>query len=346
MKSPPSKHKHRDMHIDVLRAMAILWMIVMHINPSFPQYAWANFIWNIGQWVVPAFILCSIAVDRENVQSFKGYVSYLIKRLKRLLVPYYLWLISYLFLTVVLGGKVLTFSYVWKNILLVGGSNYNWLIFLFVIVTVAVPVLRFIAHKSEVWSVLFYFVAASVSVIFVQNRSYFNANYRWWMIIPWWGITLAVILLLQWWKKKRYANIAALFITSLSVYWYWYLYFLRNGASTHTFPHKYPPDIYFFNFGIWSVIVAFVLTFFLARRLNPSGYISRFLTFTSKFSYTIFFVHILVLYVVGLQFNGKNTSYLAYSALIFIPTYVITWIMPRAKVLVASAARQIISRQS
>jgi hypothetical protein len=121
----------------------------------------------------------------------------------------------------------------------------------------------------------------------------------------------------------QWMYIAAFFTTNLGLFLYWYVYLSRHGITVHTYYHKYPPDIYYFSFSIWTVILAYALIHFVARYMGQTGLVIRFLTYVSTHSYTVFFVHILVLYVLDVGFPRRPFPYLIFSILVLIPTFLI-----------------------
>jgi fucose 4-O-acetylase-like acetyltransferase len=195
------KPRQRDTVVDILRAVSILLMIVLHINPYFPRLSFTGWMWSWGQWVVPAFILCSIAVDRSDIQSVQDYLRYLWKRGVRLLVPYYLWLITYFSLMIVVGHKTITPDMIVKNLTFTGGSDFNWLVLLFIYITLALPFLRKLVDREESASLVMLLISMTTSALYLGNRSYWNSGYRWWMILPWYGITVGILLFLKWWRR-------------------------------------------------------------------------------------------------------------------------------------------------
>lgn len=327
------KIKSRDATIDSLRAISILLMIVLHINPYFPKLAFTGWTWSWGQWVVPAFILCSLAVDTSQIQTAKDYMLYLWKRAKRLLIPYYVWLLAYLGLLAFLGHKQISFKILLTNVSFTGGIDFNWLVLLFIYITLALPFLRKVVEKSESASLVILLLSMTTSSVFLSNRSHWNSTYRWWMIIPWYGITLGILLFLKWWRQKSWRKIATFFTTNLGIFTYWYLYFQSHKITTHTYYHKYPPDIYFVSFSIWTVILSYVIIFFASKRLEQTGWVLRFLTYVSTRSYTIFFVHILVLYVLDVGFPGRPFNYLVFSTITFCVTLIITQLLDYVSVI-------------
>lgn len=280
-------------------------------------------MWSWGQWVVPAFILCSIAVDKSDIRSAQDYLRYLWKRALRLLIPYYLWLITYFSLMVLVGHKTITGDMILKNLTFTGGSDFNWLVLLFIYITLALPFLRKLVEKEESASLVVLLLSMTTSALYLGNRSYWNGSYRWWMVIPWYGITVGILLFLKWWRNKRWGYIAAFFTTNLGIFVYWYLYFQNHNITTHTYYHKYPPDLYYFSFSLWTIILVYVLVSLVVKSLQGHSVVMRFLTYVSIRSYTIFFVHILVLYVMDAGFPRRPFTYLIFSFLVFVPTFLI-----------------------
>lgn len=317
--------KPRDFTIDLLRSVSILLMIVMHIAPSYLQYPMFNWIWSWGQWVVPAFILCSIVVDSSNIRTLQDYLQYLWKRGSRLLIPYYLWLASYLTLMALLGHKRITLDIILKNVMFTGGADFNWMILLFIYVALALPFLRKIVEESEKISMAVLLLSFTISAFYLGDRSYWSGAYRLWMLVPWYGITLGILLFLKWWKQNRWGHITTFFIVNLGIFTYWYLYFSHFDITTHTYYHKYPPDVFYVSFSLWSVILAYIIVHVFAKHIKKLPLVAHFLTFVSTRSYTIFFIHILVLYSLNTVFPNKPFHYIFFSFLIFVPTLLITW---------------------
>jgi len=318
------KPRQRNMAVDILRAVSILLMIVLHINPIFPKLYFTGWVWSWGQWVVPAFILCSIAVDTSDIRNASDYLRYLWKRGIRLLIPYYIWLFTYLSLMVLVGHKTITGDMILKNLTFTGGSDFNWMILLFIYITLALPFLRKLVDKSESASLVVLLLSMTTSALYLSNRSYWNSSYRWWMVIPWYGITVGILLFLKWWRTKRWGHIAAFFTTNIGIFVYWYLYLQNYNITTHTYYHKYPPDLYYFTFSLWTVMLVYVLVSLNVHRMQKFDVVMRFLTYVSTRSYAIFFVHILVLYVLDAGFPRRPFNYIVFSTLVFVPTFILT----------------------
>ncbi len=82
---------------------------------------------------------------------------------------------------------------------------------------------------------------------------------------------------------------------------------------------------------MWTVILAYLLISYFSKNLRQTSLIVRFLTYVSTRSYTIFFVHILVLYVLDAGFPRRPFNYLVFSILVFVPTYLISKLIDQTK---------------
>ena len=336
-----NKPRQRDLVVDILRSVSILLMIVLHINPYFPKLFFTGWMWSWGQWVVPAFILCSIAVDSSDIRNTQDYLQYLWKRGTRLLVPYYLWLMTFFCLMVLVGHKTITGDMILKNLTFTGGSDFNWLVLLFIYITIALPFLRKLVDKGESASLVVLLLSMTTSALYLGNRSYWNSTYRWWMVIPWYGITVGILLFLKWLRNQNWKYVTMFFLANLGIFVYWYLYLQQHGITVHTYYHKYPPDIYYFTFSMWTVIAAYLLISFISKHLKQTDIVVQVLTYISTRSYTIFFVHILVLYVLDAGFPRRPFNYVVFSILVFVPTYLITKLIDQIsnKVSISSLSR-------
>lgn len=314
------RRRTRDLTIDYLRAVSIVVMIMMHVSPLYPQDRIATSIWIWGQWVVPAFILCSVAVDTAEITDARSYLGYLWRRIIRLMPPYYLWLVAYLVLEAVIGSRPITLQAVAQNLTLTGGYDFNWLIVLFLAVTAALPFLRTIAQRSELQSLITLLVCLTTSAVYMGSRGYWYGGYRYFMIIPWWGVTLAVLLIIRWVRSKDWISMATLVLVHLGIFSYWYRYLSAEGMSTHTFAHKYPPDIYFASFAVWSVAVVYIVMKLVTPAIKKMYALSAVLTAISRRSYAIFFVHILVLYIFRASPLRRGFGYLPFTLVLFAGT--------------------------
>lgn len=124
----------RDERIDLLRAFGLLMIILAHVEPP-------NYLFQLRNFDVPLMV---IVAGLSFQRSFKAesYWSYLWGRIKRLVLPVWIFLSFYFFLEFLVGfpgtlpeGKVVLSSY-----LLLNGIGYVWIIRVFDLPPQAIPI--------------------------------------------------------------------------------------------------------------------------------------------------------------------------------------------------------------
>jgi probable poly-beta-1,6-N-acetyl-D-glucosamine export protein len=113
----------RDTVIDALRTAAILAVILIHTSSrtiesvymNLPQVSWGLFLNQVSRFAVPLFFLISGFVLELSHSDDIGYLSYLKKRISKIVLPYVFWSFVYYyfvytrhsmgFLTTLIGGN-------------------------------------------------------------------------------------------------------------------------------------------------------------------------------------------------------------------------------------------------
>ncbi|MBD3840001.1 MAG: acyltransferase family protein, partial [Epsilonproteobacteria bacterium] len=120
----------RNKDIDNLRGLAMISMMVIHACSYFLKTKEVYLLWNYLQWAVPVFLFCSFYLSLKD----KRPTNYL-KRLKRLFIPYWIFLFVYFLLLYFFEKKNFSFQYLRANIFLYRGIDFNWLVLLFLYFT-------------------------------------------------------------------------------------------------------------------------------------------------------------------------------------------------------------------
>lgn len=88
----------RNSTIDSLRGLAIVAMIMLHTNAYFlSRGGWVSFSWNWLHFAVALFVFCSVYLfwKKAPAQPYPV-MEYIKKRVLRLLIPYYMFLLVFL----------------------------------------------------------------------------------------------------------------------------------------------------------------------------------------------------------------------------------------------------------
>jgi peptidoglycan/LPS O-acetylase OafA/YrhL len=279
-------------HIDFLRAIATVGMIVTHILSYRLGTTITNTVWNYLHFVVPLFIFCSGYISYTHYADTKWTRELLAgwykKRLIRLLQPYVIFTaIHYAF---------------WK--LLPGyfsglGLDYGWLVLLFVELMFVTPlyISAWNARNLRIGLLSLTF-ASTIVLLFVRP----HINYQIYMWIPWSFIyLLSFYAVKQQILTKRYIQIAVgAFIFFVLGNWV----VPHLGQPLTLTLHKYPPDIFYLSYGIGMGAVLLLI--------EPLGifhqkYVTAVIRWISRYSYELFFAHYIVidLVVTILRYWGK-----------------------------------------
>lgn len=324
-----SNQKPRDLTIDVLRALSIVVMMIMHVNAYYLGDKVSLIFWSYSQWVVPAFVFCSFAVGKHEIKNIKEYMDFLGKRLKRIVIPYYIWLIFHVLLIWVVTQEFPTFDYIIKNILFTGGASFNWLVLLFIYLTVFGPIMYLGVFRKSIVGLTLLIPGIIMSIVIIFDQNYWSNGFRLSMLLPWISITTCLLFLQKLILEKKFRLIAILTAVFSFVFVFFFLnVILPLGMRHDLFFHKYPPNIYFVIFCIFTTPLAYFVSKVIANFvLMRSEKTAKAVQYISKNSYSIFFVHTLVLYVVEKMLLNKGITYQQFLLLLFVFTYLILFII-------------------
>lgn len=281
--------------VDMLRGLAMITMILLHTNAYFLNNPISLFTWDWGQFAVPIFVFCSSYVFFQKQYSFSSlqeFFHYAKKRIIRLLVPYYIFVAVYSGLIYLQNSTKLTLKYTLQNLTLTGGIDINWLVILFVYFIFIMPFIQWSAEKNKKIFYVYFLFCLTISILTIFNFSFLTFNYRLTMW-PAWSLLIIVNYFIVKYEKKLKV-ILVIFLISTVVFMIMYLIQKYLGHSTVQYYNKYPPNIYHLVFGVTSSIPIFwlakkgLLAFFPLKQL---------LAFLSKYSYSIYFIHYCVIFV-------------------------------------------------
>ena len=86
--------RRREFSIDVLRFIGMVFIIVCHVGPPSVVFNYRNF--DVTMLVFASGLSFAVA-DKDYLTDSKTYFRYVVKRLKRLLIPTWLFLIAFLY---------------------------------------------------------------------------------------------------------------------------------------------------------------------------------------------------------------------------------------------------------
>ncbi len=285
--------------IDDIRGVSIFATILIHTNVYFLANKIAYTLIELGQFAVVAFIFCSsyLYYQKDRVESLPLFWRHLLKRLKRLIIPYYIFIAIYFVFTYLKEPHKLTPLYIFQNLTLSGGLDFNWLVLLFIQLAILMPFFSFLRRKYKIVLCVYIIVATISSIIFLKYSP--HPLYRWIMWLPW---SLVIIYTMYFEKLRK----------NITLFWgltvvFFVIFLLTQqfvlvplGHSLRMYDNKYPPNIYHLSYCLGGLNILF----FLSQK-GLFTFTRKFIHFLSRYSYEIYFLHILVIYAVTVFFHFK-----------------------------------------
>ena len=243
---------YRDTTIDVLRCIALLGIIIVHVRPDI-------FILQLRNFDVPLMVFCSgvgchISHKTKINKKSESYINYVKRRLFKLIIPCWIFLIFfhlfYIPLSLHIGEKI-DFYNVFERFLLYT-DWYVWIIRVFSIIAIISPLVYKFSRKKTISSLLFSFIIILILTEYFASIS----NKRLWcyliMNIPYlcfyiWGINADRI------SQNKYYIIGIITFTIfflLSVHFY-----IQEGHFIDSNYYKYPPRIYYISYATFAICI-------------------------------------------------------------------------------------------
>lgn len=304
--------KNRFQEIDDIRGISMIVMILIHTNAYLLSDKLAYITREISQFAVVAFLFCStyLTIRRPYPATIPEFGFYLIKRLKRLLIPYYIFVVAYAVFMSLFANKTLPYSYLVQNVLLTGGIDFNWLVLLFVQLTFVTPLLQYLNDRHKGIFHGYTAIALMSSIYFLTHTPlpYFRVI----MWLPW---SLVIIYTMHFDKLWRSTRIIILVTLLFGLVYYATQQYVLIPAkhSLSMYANKYPPNIYHIAYSLFALNILYALSqwkVFAQKLVQPV------IDFFSMYSYTIYFIHILIIEAVIRLMNVKTLHWFLFFVVI------------------------------
>jgi hypothetical protein len=289
-------------HIDLIRAISIVGIVATHLLSLRLGDPLVNNIWNYLHFVVVGLVFCSayiFAAGNPPGATIKLSLSSFKKRFLRLYIPFLAYVLIHYLLWFLFPnwfhgyGLKKSADFIISSVTLTGGIDFGWLPLLFIQLAIMSPFLLTISRKPKQSRLLFVFLGAwlVITTIFRIPDTY-SRTVAW---IPW-----SFILLLGFRYRDLEKHIPTITrdilkkaINISTILWITcYIVLMYLGQSLTLTVHKYPPDLFYFSYGI---VLTSIMLFFFPKHLHTSSYSMNIVGFLSRHAYAIFFLHYLVL---------------------------------------------------
>lgn len=275
-------------YIDFLKFIGLTGIIIAHVgSPS-----WALMMRGFD---VPFMVILSAILAERSYRKFEkdslSAIDYSFSRIKRLVLPTWIFLIVYFVLLFIVEGELRGAGYYIASFCLTRyGIGYVWIILIYLYSALLIPLfsklklsIKGLIAVIVVYSLyeIAYYFKIGIDNKFIDTTVYY--------IIPYGVLTYLGYNCCQMRKKTRYLII----ITSLLVFIALFVYYwIVSGSPQLVEIAKYPPRLYYLSYGI---ACSFGLITLCEKR-NLKIFENSIIRYISMHSMWIYLWHILVLY--------------------------------------------------
>lgn len=289
---------NRHLHIDFLRAISIIGMITIHVLVFNITSDLTRAIWNYLHFVVAAFIFCSgyvLLKYQTSLNTFAQTIAWYKKRAPRLLIPYYAYFfihfgLALFFPTFFSGIGIKTnYEYFLRGLVLFSDSALSWLPLLFTELMLLLPLLFYLNRKR----LLKYYILLPLIIASLIPLRIIDIDYRLIMWLPWSILTVIAFYFSHKEKTKIFIlRYLAFGSTAGIIFLISFFIWKKFNLSTSLFDNEYPPNIFHLSYGIVLTMFTLALT---NIKITENKLVKPIYSFFSLNSYTLFFVHYVIL---------------------------------------------------
>lgn len=310
--------------IDLLKAFAAFLVVFIHVISWYKSKGVGfQYTWDLAHFSVGAFVFASgflMANSKIKDRSVKGVLLYLWKRFKRIVLPYFIYVVAFLATKFILDGigntvDRFTWEYWWRTLSLNGGIGGNWIPRLFMGLSLLYIFAELVnPYIKHIYYYLFG-IASVLSVYFMFGSSDFMRSDQ--KLAGWFVIFMAGFYL-----SKNYDKFKVLFdkLLNISIVTLVTTYIFMAGTFEHLsiFSNKWPPNLYFVAYNMVMVLVVFLLFRFLKRGVKKGSWLDQIIKYYSYASYDMFFYHLIILEF--LEIYKKDLNFFVMYPLVLILT--------------------------
>lgn len=283
--------KERNITIDILKVIGLMMIILAHVCTS-------NIIFQIRNFDVPLMVLISGFLAVDSYKKNQSLWKYFAKRFIRLYLPTFCFLLFFFGICLFfLFFREYPFSFeqIVKSFLLIDGIGYVWIIRVYLLCAVAVPILIFLNKSLETKKMCLLLLAIYLCYEFFVYFDIYQWNPLFNHIISYfipYSVILAIGMIIRDLSSKKlyFYSIMFLLIYLILAVSLWTFY----GSYQLTSIMKYPPRLYYISYAL--ALSFFLFAFFKQKSIhNPK--ILKGIQFISGSSLWIYLWHILFIYI-------------------------------------------------
>lgn len=301
-------NNQRDVSIDILRAVALLSIILVHTDPP-------SIIAEFRQFDVPLMVFISTTVYKPSLNQ----AQYYIKRAKRLLIPTWIFIAVYMLIMVsvqLLGimNCGLTSNKIILSFMLFGdGMGYVWIIRVFLLCALITPWLdKFLNSKLKYANFIggglviliiqdLLVSVGSVKMLIFQNLIFSDII----LYLVGYSFIVYVALYLKMLQEIKKTIVVMLWMFIYVTYYTVKQTYLGGSEFGSISAYKYPPQSIYLVYGIFMSIALWVGKAYIVKVLN-----CKLLRFLGQNTLWIYFHHVLPIMLLNLFISNWLIKFL------------------------------------
>ncbi len=295
----------RDNRIDILRFLGLAMIILAHIGPP-------DILFQLRNFDVPLMLMVSGMSFGLSYTGKVSYLTYIWKRVKRLLFPVWLFLTIYFIVLFLFApdSSEIQANTIFRYYKLDNGIGYVWIFRVFLLVALVSPLI-YLYHK-KIDSHFRYLLMLALFFALYELLRYVSLPYIQWgtgrnvslithYLIPY-SILFALGLRIPLLTKRQVLyisiiNLALLILIGLGL-------FLAYGEFIPTIKFKYPPSIYYFSYAVFVSCLLWVYSLPIEKILEKIK-LTRLIFFISHNTIWIYLWHIPFIKILQMNFALK-----------------------------------------
>lgn len=316
----------RDYKVDIIKFIGTLLVLLAHTSIS-------GFLFEVRTFDVVMLVFASGLTLKFHGTNIYSYISYIWKRVKRLLIPswiFLLFLLSLDWMLSIFGKGVLEYNvpYILKSFLFIGGIKPFWIIRVYLTIAIVSPLIIKIAESSLInknWSLfmggvllinegLGYYLDLHRGMVLDVLKVVFSYTLGYSIVV------LNAKTMANGTKKHRY--VLAFFCISTLLFW------AISGFSTPN-TMKYPPRSIYICYGCFiSSIVYSVLSNY---NYSERSRIRKVVIWVSNNSLFIYFWHIIPMYYLANKVSSALVQWIIYILFASVMTFLQNSVINKGK---------------
>ena len=267
-------------YIDFLKFIGLTGIIIAHVNCP-------NWLLMLRNFDVPLMVIISAYLGARSINKYDNNLKYYISRLKRLIIPTYIFLILFFIYKFIISNELMESKYYIDSFLLTRyGIGFVWIILIYLYSSLLLPLFKKIGYNYKTIIVLLIiYLLYELCCHYEVGMSNKIIETTFYYIIPYGILTYIGFNLDNIKNSKKILLIILNIIIFISLGLYLYN---TCGSFQNVQVAKYPARLYYLSYGLLCSLLLFIVC-------SKFNFKNKIITFISKHSLWIYLWHIFYL---------------------------------------------------